>query len=83
MPVLKKSRIGVLIHFKNYFVYSTLYHFLFIYISRIIQLPSFSQIEPLLSLARSSLGNNLTAFEFMDRNAIDAVRRSDPHLLSK
>ena len=37
----------------------------------------------MLGTARRMLGDTLTAFEFIDRNAIDAVRRAYPHILHR
>jgi len=45
------------------------------------KLSSFKGVSKLLSKARSQLGDNLTAFEFMDANSISAVRRESPALL--
>jgi len=45
------------------------------------KLSSFSEVGVMLGTARRMLGDTLTAFEFIDRNAIDAVRRAYPHIL--
>jgi FAD/FMN-containing dehydrogenase len=45
------------------------------------KLSSFKSVSKLLSKARSQLGDNLTAFEFMDANSISTVRRETPALL--
>ena len=45
------------------------------------KLSSFKGVSKLLSKARSQLGDNLTAFEFMDANSLSAVRRETPALL--
>lgn len=47
------------------------------------QLPGFGQVQSVLSAARRVLGESLTTFEFMDRNAIATVRRAQPHLLKR
>eukprot|EP01032_Pedospumella_encystans_P011655 gene11655-13541_t len=45
------------------------------------KLGAFNQVQPLLTAARNTLGDSLTAFEFMDRNSIAALGRAQPHLL--
>lgn len=52
-------------------------------LSRRRQVSSFAQVPRLLSLARSQLGESLSAFEFMDRASVRAVRRDAPHLLHR
>ena len=44
---------------------------------------SFSKVLTLLLLAKAQLGDNLSAFEFMDYNSISIMKRVSPHILHR
>jgi hypothetical protein len=46
-------------------------------------LSGFEKVSKVLMAARAALGDTLTAFEFVDRNALAVVRRANPHLLHR